>query len=458
MIKISTLTVLLLHLLYIRVQGIIVYQPVKMSCSKYVKPGTTNLSRQIEIPPPPVNDEYYLKVALNTDNEVMKQNSIGFGDYRLALAQTIYDTVRAVRQSKPLLYDINYPSHKPVPTVSAIWFNNQQICPGLESNGNICATIELGHIVYPPNNDPNSWTWHRNSSTYYIHNPSEDRLNYLSQSRRTTAIPPVQFANNECGITNYYTDSTNRLFPNGQETFPGQWPWVVGLFVKKEQYKFQCTGSVLTTRHVITAGHCLKKNFSSNDTIHPNDLLVALGRFNFRHFREEGSVNREVANYTIHPDYAHYLSGDSDLTILILTMPVEFSPFIKPICLWFGSTNLQNIINKRGYVVGWGKDLTNRFPDYPRMARVPIVSQEICLRSNQIFFSFTSDRTLCAGKDESGPGSGESGSGLVIFDDTTGRYRLRGIVSRNLSKLKDYVVYVDIAKYISWIQQQISTT
>lgn len=128
-------------------------------------------------------------------------------------------------------------------------------------------------------------------------------------------------------------------------------------------------------RFPFIAAHCLKFNFTSNETIHSNVLVVALGRFSLHHFHEGGTANREVANYTIHPDYAHETTGDSDLAILILRTPVEYSHFIKPICLWSGSLSLQNVVSRRGYVVGWGQDeFGNPYTEEPRMARMPIVS------------------------------------------------------------------------------------
>ncbi|XP_070154503.1 serine protease gd [Polyergus mexicanus] len=101
-----------------------------------------------------------------------------------------------------------------------------------------------------------------------------------------------------------------------------------------------------------------------------------------------------------------------------------------------------------------------------RLSKVPIVNQEVCLWSDSRFVSFTSNRTFCAGlRDGSGPCNGDSGSGLMFHDATTGRYQLRGIVSRSLydrdemtCDLTQYVVFVDVAKYLFWIQQQISAT
>ncbi|XP_011692989.1 PREDICTED: serine protease gd-like, partial [Wasmannia auropunctata] len=180
--------------------------------------------------------------------------------------------------------------------------------------------------------------------------------------------------------------------------------------------------------------------------------------------RQRGTVNREVASYRIHPDYTHDDSGGSDLAILTLRTPIEYNQLIRPICLWpADSTDLNDIVIRMGYVAGWGQDeLGNAYTLEPRMARVPIVSQVICLQS-QVFIALTSDRTLCAGlRDQSGPCNGDSGTGLVLYN-ITGHYQLRGIVSRSMTNgdylcdLKKYIVYIDVAKYIPWIQEQICT-
>ncbi|KYN39367.1 Serine protease gd, partial [Trachymyrmex septentrionalis] len=87
-----------------------------------------------------------------------------------------------------------------------------------------------------------------------------------------------------------------------------------------------------------------------------------------------------------------------------------------------------------------------------------------CLRSHPIFVTLTSERNFCAGLRYQSPCNGDSGSGLVLYDSSTDRYRLRGIVSRSvtgndfLCDLQRYIVYVNVAKYIPWIQEQIFTT
>ncbi|XP_029666355.1 serine protease gd-like isoform X3 [Formica exsecta] len=434
---------------------------------------------QIQIPTPPKNVELHLKVALSIA-VALSTNYVG----QLELAQSKEESVRIVQQGRPLLYHIHFPLRQPNPLLTGIWFNNQQYCSGPRATGHIVTSIMLEHTLYPPNvlplsqsSDPNGSPQQNPPAPLPVYTTSRPPNRPVIIQRPTTVTlsdgisnnpflnPPVQQNNNnECGISTH-TNNINLLISKGMKTSPGQWPWLAALFIVKLKFEFQCAGSILTNKHVITAAHCFKLDAQTN--IPPSAMLVSLGRYQLRDWHQAGSVNMEIASYTLHPDYIHQETGDSDLAILTLRTPVEFSPTIKPICLWYGSTDLQSAINKIGYVVGWGRDeFGNPYVAEPRMAKVPIVSQEVCLWSDSRFVSFTSNRTFCAGsRDGSGPCNGDSGSGLVLHDAATGRYQLRGIVSRSLydrdemtCDLTQYVVFVDVAKYLFWIQQQISTT
>jgi len=128
--------------------------------------------------------------------------------------------------------------------------------------------------------------------------------------------------------------------------------------------------------HLFSAAHCLKVSSYSNDTLRSNVLMVSLGRFSLYHWHENGTLNRQVSGYRIHPDYAHESNADSDLAILILITPIEYNPFMKPICLWSDPIDLQNVVNKIGYVVRWGQDKFGQpYTSGPRIVRASIVSQ-----------------------------------------------------------------------------------
>ncbi|GAB1861507.1 Serine protease gd [Camponotus japonicus] len=440
-------------------------------------PATRQVMGQIQIPSAPKNVELHLKVTLSIAIEL----PTNYGGV-LKVAQSKEEFVWMDQRDKPLLYHIHFPLPQPTPLLTGIWFNDQQYCSGPHATGQVVTSITLDHTLYRSSVLPhsqNSYDWpQQNLNTnfqpnIFLSTPqptvpvyTSTLLTPLTQHPITSfdeidknpflKPPPVQ-QSSECGISSPpITD--NSLISKEIKTSPGQWPWLVAIFRFRTEYEFQCVGTILTKKHVITAAHCL---MTFTQSVSPDTLMASFGQYLLNR-NEAGSLNREIAYFTLNPDYnSSSISGDSDLAILTLKTRVEFSHTIKPICMWYGSIDLQSVVNMSGYIVWWEEPYTQE----PRMIKAPIVSQETCLRSHPDFSSLTSNRTFCAGmRDGSGPCLGSGGSGLMLYDPATQRYQLRGIISRTLidnnsltCDLTQYDVFVDVAKYLSWIYQQIST-
>lgn len=129
-------------------------------------------------------------------------------------------------------------------------------------------------------------------------------------------------------------------------------------------------GEIFHTFVLLVAAHCCKQH-RTHVNILPDLMLVSLGQHNLGSLR--GSVNHEVAYYSLHPDYVFHNGGDSDLALLVLKDPVEFSSKISPVCLWSGPDTLQSVVDKSGYMMRWVGDKQNFI--VPRIIKMPIVSQ-----------------------------------------------------------------------------------
>lgn len=244
----------------------------------------------------------------------------------------------------------------------------------------------------------------------------------------------------------------------GNDISRGSWPWLVAIYISKASgLSFNCGGSLVSKKVVVTAAHCFK---GSGKQYEANEVVIYLGRFNIMKWREEGSVLAEVESIFIHSDYRkNDMSFDADLAVVITKVRVEYSEYIRPICLWEGSTDSNDIVGEDGTVVGWGRDGSgNIVTPEPKKISIPVVSDAQCLRSSDTFVYITSNRTFCAGKrDGRGPCNGDSGSGMSMKKN--GRWMLRGIVSaaladpiQNSCNLGEYIVFTDAAKFSNWIK------
>ncbi|GAB1861508.1 Serine protease gd [Camponotus japonicus] len=477
MAKVPILIVLLPHLLCTLLEVSGQHSPCYEYFTYIIDPATRQWMGQIQIPSAPRNVELYLKVTLSI-GVALSTNYVGL----LKVAQPKEEFVRMDQRDKLLLYHIHFPLLEPIPLLTGIWFNHQQYCSGPHATGQVVTFITLDHTLYRSSVLPHSQSSYdspqQNLNTSFqpniflstpqptvpvytstLHTPLTQRpISSSDEIDKNPFLkpPPIQ-QSSECGISSPPITDNSQSSNEMKTASQRQFSWSVAILYNiTVLYRFLCVGSILTKKHVITVAHCFKA-FTRTDALVASfgkDLLPL-------HPRSSGFIYREIAYFTLHPDY-NSSSADSDLAIVTLKTPIEFSLTIKPICMWYGSIDLQSVVNMTGYVMG-----KEHYIRGFQIMKASIVSQETCLRSHPAFSSVTSNRTFCAGmRYFSGSCLGADGSGLMFYDPTTQRYQLRGIISRFMWRLDNnkwtcnltqYVVFVDVAKHLSWIYQQIST-
>ena len=256
--------------------------------------------------------------------------------------------------------------------------------------------------------------------------------------------------NNICGLSS----NTNSLIVNGETYEQGTHPWLGALFVQNDDaFKFICGSTLVSKRHVVTAGHCVR---SRRKRYRSDEIWIVLGRENIQRWSNDGGEVIQAEKIHLHQDFK-FTSADGDIAIVELLEEVIFSRLVRPACIWKSDANSESLADREGVVIGWGKDENGKtVASQPKRATVTIVGVEKCLRSNVAFSEITSDRTFCAeGKNNSGPCNGDSGGGLLI--DVDGRWTLRGITSMSLRNadytcdLTKYVVYADVVMYREWL-------
>ncbi|WP_080573198.1 serine protease [Sinorhizobium meliloti] len=224
----------------------------------------------------------------------------------------------------------------------------------------------------------------------------------------------------------------------------GAYPWQVSLAVANLPASIGhfCGGSVLDSKWVLTAAHCVDGNTQ------PSGVQVTYGT----NFLGQGGTTANVEKIFIHDGW-NPSSYDYDIALLrisdtILTTPIKL---VAP-----GDVNRLMPVGVLATVSGWGLTrVGSGISDVLQHVGVQVTSNEVCNNPTSYAGKIT-DRMLCAGFATGGQDScqGDSGGPLVVFDQKGG-YSLAGVVSwgEGCAEPQKYGVYTSVPTVAEWITE-----
>lgn len=249
----------------------------------------------------------------------------------------------------------------------------------------------------------------------------------------------------------------NPLVTHGAPAQNAQFPWHGALYRSSvTELRYLCGSSLISARFALTAAHCVALE-KSLKPVESDSLLLYLGKTNLKKWtgpEQDAKLERII----IHPDY-NYERFFADIALIRLKDNVKFNHFVRPACLWNFDEDYKVMINKVGFVPGWGYTERGLVSEELSFAQMPVVAHETCIWSNRDFFSkVTSNTSFCAGfRNGTSVCNGDSGGGMVFKQSN--KWYLRGIVSVSAA-LQNHVscdpnhfaVFTDVAKFLRWIR------
>lgn len=161
----------------------------------------------------------------------------------------------------------------------------------------------------------------------------------------------------QCGQKNAKPDNApDGKIIGGEDTYPHEYPWQVSLrkpgFYQAELRHF-CGASLLNSRWLITAGHCVANKFNFTGI-----TKAVLGAWNIR--KVENSVQTvALEKVVVHPNYiGHGHNHSNDIALIKLAEEVQLGESERrfaPICLPEQGEEIERFSGKKCATTGWGR-------------------------------------------------------------------------------------------------------
>jgi len=263
-----------------------------------------------------------------------------------------------------------------------------------------------------------------------------------------------------CGVSHLGADACpeggfakGQKVVGGWEATPNSLPWMVNLLYFGS---FFCGGSIVDSRHIITAAHCVAGD-------NPSFLSVRVGSHSRAGSTEYDQVIDVVAN-TWHEDYDKTGNLENDVAVLTLSEDITFvEGFIGAICAPVNDKSTEYYSGRPCHTAGWGTTASGgSVSDTLLYTNIEVTTYGVCVARHPA--GWVEPGMICAGRPDNGYDrdacQGDSGGPLYLYDtDSRGNegWVLIGQVSWGIGCAGlTPGVYADTAYYMDWFANVIA--
>ena len=272
-----------------------------------------------------------------------------------------------------------------------------------------------------------------------------------------------------CGLANR-VKKLNRVFSgtdyiyNGITTKRNEFPWMARIHFRDRQGG--CGGSLINSRWILSAGHCVKE--VKKGVLHRHYAI--LGDHDVTDPNEGTEVERDISEIIRHPKYKLIKEEDVkeyDIALFKMKNDINFMkhPHIRPVCL--PRDILEDYAGWDATLTGWGLKFEKGWKMHAEQLQYltgPVQSNQECSQEIKWSLPAFSDSFLCVADVGGSPCIYDSGGPLVtkpFRDDgvTPGQnYQQIGVLSfgdGTPCNSSGYGVYARITTVLGWIKESV---
>ncbi|CAG9832914.1 unnamed protein product, partial [Diabrotica balteata] len=281
------------------------------------------------------------------------------------------------------------------------------------------------------------------------------------QFTRSRAIPD----RSTCGLQDSDKNTIEGLIYGGTEAYLKEFPWMarLGYLKKDKKIVWNCGGSLISPRYILTAAHCVTSQ--TQDQV-GRLSYVLLGEHDTRYNRDcnkNGICNNypaviTISSIIIHENYDFKVQSN-DIALLKLSKNVVYTDSIRPICL--PEPNEDSLQSEELLTAsGWGYTQTGR-SDVKLKVDLPYRTKDECTEAFKNTNIKLNDNQICAGGEE-GKDSCQGDSGGPLMKRSNAdifHWYQEGITSfgLNICGIQGFPgIYTKVSSFLPWIHEHVT--